>query len=90
RIVLADKAESLGEGALEPCPRPDEPKNSVERAKVAVLEGGELWLLFDAQSLPKGPRALELDGLTRNDVRVPVPRLELRSGSRWYWYRAFP
>jgi len=91
KIVLADKSESLGDGSLEPCARPEEdPSQSVERAKVAVLEGGELWLLFDTADLPKGPLALQLDGLTRNDARVPVPRLELHHGSRWYWYRAFP
>jgi hypothetical protein len=95
RIVLADKAESLGEhgtasGALEPCTRADDPSTSVERAKVAVLEGGELWLLFDTQDFPSGPRELALDGFTRNDKRVPIPRLALEPGSRWYWYRAFP
>jgi hypothetical protein len=90
RIVLADKSESLAEGSLEPCARSDDPKTSVDRAKVAVLEGGELWLLFETADLPKGPLALELGGLTRNDARVPIPRLELRHGSRWYWYRAFP
>jgi len=90
KIVLADKAESLAEGSLEPCARSDDPKTSVDRAKVAVLDGGELWLLFDTTGLSKGPRALELGGLTRNDARVPIPRLELRHGSRWYWYRAFP
>ena len=97
RVVLPDKAESLaGEngplGELEPCARSTSfyPKKDVKRAKIAVLESGELLLTFDVKDLPKDKRALELDGITRNDVPVKVPPLQLDGGSRWYWYRFFP
>jgi hypothetical protein len=96
RIVLADKAESLGDvgthaKTLEPCSRAVEPKKSVDRAHMAVLEAGELWLVFDTSHLPeKGVRTLALDGISRNDLAVPVPHVTLDSGSRWFWYRFFP
>jgi len=96
RIVLADKAESLADAnphahALEPCARAVEPKKSVNRAHVAVLDAGELWLTFDSGKLAaKGPRFLQLDGFSRGEVPVPLPRLALDGGSRWFWYRVFP
>jgi hypothetical protein len=96
RVVLADKAESLAQAKphaleLEPCERAVEPKKSVDRAHVAVLESGELWLTFDSGKLPeKGPRVLELNGFARAEVPVPLPRLSLDGGSRWFWYRVFP
>jgi len=95
RVVLAEKAESLADPGeqprqLEPCARALDPKKSVDRAHVAVLEPGELWLTFDTQKFPKGPRALELGGISRADVPVPLPRLALDGGSRWFWYRVYP
>jgi hypothetical protein len=96
RIVLPEKSESLADAnphvtELEPCARAEEPKKTVERAKVAVLDRGELWLLFDTPPEPEeGPRTLELGGLTRADKAVPLPKLALDGGSRWFWYRVFP
>jgi len=95
RIVLAKKSESLGDngaesGKLEPCTRGEEPATPADQAKFAVLERGELWLLFDTKGLPKGKRELSLDGFSRDDVKVPMPHLSLSGGSRWYWYKAFP
>ena len=99
RIVLAAKAESLADAAtsgghareLEPCARAIEPTKSVDRAHVAVLDAGELWLMFDANKLPeKGERSLQLDGFSRADVPVSLPRMTLDGGSRWFWYRLFP
>lgn len=96
RIVLPEKAESLADGAphaheLEPCSRAEEPKKTVDRAKVAVLDRGELWLLFDTPAEPEdGGRVLELGGITKADKAVPLPKLALDGGSRWFWYRVFP
>ncbi|MFI5316211.1 MAG: hypothetical protein ACHQ6T_10960 [Myxococcota bacterium] len=95
RVVLAAKAESLAnKGAdpreLEPCARAVDPKKSVDSAHVAVLEPGELWLTFDTHTFPKGPRRLELNGISRGDAAVPLPPLALEGGSRWFWYRLFP
>jgi hypothetical protein len=96
RIVLPEKAESLADETphateLEPCARAQEPKKTVERAKVAVLDRGELWLLFDTPPEPEdGPRTLELRGISRADTAVPLPQLALDGGSRWFWYRVFP
>jgi hypothetical protein len=95
RVVLAAKAESLAENGeeprqLEPCARAIDPRKSVDRAHVAVIEPGELWLTFDTQKFPKGPRALELDGISRDGAAVPLPHLALDGGSRWFWYRVFP
>jgi len=96
RIVLPEKSESLADAnphvrELEPCARAHEPKKTVERAKVAVLDRGELWLLFDTPLEPEdGPRVLELAGITRADKAVPLPKLALDGGARWFWYRVFP
>jgi hypothetical protein len=95
RVVLPEKAESLAGQELpirdlEPCSRSVEPHKSVKTAKIAVLESGELLLTFDTNALPKKGRKLELGGITRNDVAVPMPALQLDKGSRWYWYRFFP
>lgn len=96
RIVLAAKAESLAESdahlrELEPCARAVEPRKTVDRAHVAVLDAGELWLMFDTGKLPEdGARLLWLDGISRADVPVPLPHLALDDGSRWFWYRVFP
>jgi hypothetical protein len=96
RIVLAGKAESLAQASphaqqLEPCERAVEPRKSVDRAHVAVLDAGELWLTFDSGKLHgDGPRFLQLDGITRGAAPVPLPRLQLDDGSRWFWYRVFP
>jgi len=94
RVVLPGKAESLAGQELpirelEPCSRAVEPHKPV-KAKIAVLESGELLLLFDSNNLPKKNQTLELAGITRNDVPVPMPALRLDGGSRWYWYRFFP
>jgi hypothetical protein len=96
RVVLAQKAESIGDSPhtreLEPCARAaSEPKKTVDRAHVAVMEAGELWLTFDSGKLPDGePLALELDGISRDGTRVALPHLALAGGSRWFWYRVFP
>jgi hypothetical protein len=96
RIVLAAKAESLAESdthvrELEPCSRALEPQKSVDRAHVAVLERGELWLMFDTRKLPEGgSRVLQLDGISHGDAPVTLPHLALDDGSRWFWYRVFP
>ena len=95
RVVLPEKAESLAGQQLpiqelEPCSRSVEPHKSVKTAKIAVLESGELLLTFDAAALPEKGRTLELAGITRNDVPVPMPALRLDKGSRWFWYRFFP
>ncbi|HTO09561.1 MAG TPA: hypothetical protein VMR86_21095 [Myxococcota bacterium] len=95
RVVLPDKAESLAGQELplremEPCSRSVEPHKSVNSAKIAVLESGELLLTFDTSALPQKGRTLELAGITRNDVPVSIPALQLGAGSRWFWYRFFP
>lgn len=94
KLVIAKRAESLISGAvppeLEPCQRTIEPRASVETAKFAVLETGELFLSFDTTGWESGDRALALDGITRDGAAVPLPRLELEGGARWFWYRAFP
>jgi hypothetical protein len=95
RVLLPEKAETLGGQQLpirelEPCSRSVEPHKSVRTAKIAVLESGELLLVFDTNALPRKGRSLELAGITRNDVAVPIPALRLDKGSRWYWYRFFP
>lgn len=97
RIVLAQKAESIGDSGapvreLEPCARAaSDPKKSVDRAHVAVMEAGELWLTFDSGKLPEdGPIELHLDGISRDGLAMPLPHLTLDGGSRWFWYRVFP
>jgi hypothetical protein len=95
RVVLPERAESLANQEiplrdLEPCGRSVEPRKTVKRAHVAVLGPGELLLTFDSADLPKDGRTLELKGLTRSDVPVPIPTVTLDGGSRWYWYRFFP
>lgn len=94
RLVIAKKAETLAGGAirseLEPCQRTLEPRQSVEEAKFAVLETGELFLTFNTLDFPKGERTLALDGITRDGVKVNLPKLALEHGARWFWYRAFP
>ena len=57
---------------------------------VAELETGELFVTFDTHGWDSGDRALELGGITRDSVPVKLPRIELDSGSRWFFYRAFP
>ena len=93
-LVIARKAESLSNGVvpreLEPCQRTLEPHGKVESAKFAVLETGELFVRFDTAGWDSGDRALELGGITRDGVKVSLPKLELDSGARWFWYRAFP
>jgi len=95
RLVIAKKAETLADGAIkseiEPCQRSKEPRQSVADAKFAVLEKGELFLTFNTLDFPEGgERALALDGITRDGVKVPLPKLSLEPGARWFWYRAFP
>jgi hypothetical protein len=94
KLVIARKAESLANGAvpreLEPCQRTIEPRDKVASAKFAVLETGELFVRFDTVGWESGDRALELDGITRDGVKVTLPKLELENGARWFWYRAFP
>lgn len=94
KLVIAKKAESLASGAapseLEPCQRTIEPHKKVSEAKFAVLETGELFVSFDTTGWDSGDRALALDGITRDGVKVVLPKLELESGARWFWYRAFP
>ena len=94
RLVIAAKAESLPGGALaselEPCQRSVEPKHSVSGTKFAVLERGELFLTFDTTDWEDGDRALALGGITRDGAAVPLPKLALEPGARWFWYRAFP
>jgi hypothetical protein len=76
---------------LEPCSRAVEPKASVDKARVAVLERGELWLTFDTAKLDEDAvRTLQLEGISRADKAVPLPPLVLDGGSRWFWYRLFP
>jgi hypothetical protein len=94
KLVIAKKAESLAGGQLpkelEPCQRTIEPKKSVSEAKFAVLETGELFVTFETTGWESGDRALELGGITRDGVKVSLPKLALESGARWFWYRAFP
>jgi hypothetical protein len=74
----------------EPCSREFEPRSPVEGPELAVFGQGELWLRFPTLDWPDEPRALALDGLTLDQVPVPVARLEFESGTRWFWYRVFP
>jgi hypothetical protein len=44
----------------------------------------------DWDDWPDGPRALELSGLSFEASPLPVARLELEPGARWFCYRVFP
>jgi hypothetical protein len=95
RVVIADKAQSLAElretpPGLEPCDRHVEPRQDVASARVALLGAGELWLVYDTTGWPKGPRALQLAGLSLDDAPLGLPELQLSPARRWFLYRFFP
>jgi len=74
----------------EPCSREHDPRTRVDRTELAILGDAELWLTYVTLDWPSGPRALELDGVRLDDHAVPLPKLELEPGARWFWYRVFP
>lgn len=74
----------------EPCAAEVMARGSSDGAELAIYGKAELWLSFPTLDWPDSPRTLEVGGLSLDGQPLPSVRLELESGSRWFWYRALP